>query len=353
MQRRPQTLPSKMVRMFWLAGFLPLILSACLTTKGTKGTPSLRSLTPTEVEQLETLHQPERRAPRLRPEQPDSLPELVAEAQITFQLGDYDRTIFTCSKILHEDPQRHDIRYKLGVALMLTGRLEEARGELAQVLAAAPEHLEAHEALGIIHLHENRLADAQQEFRTVLSQNPERFQARVLLGEVHLRGGNFSQALQEFKAAAVQAPRSARILGNIGWAHYKLKHYEEAQRYLQQARNLQPQHPQLNHRLGMVLASQKNYPEALEAFRRSGDEAQALNNIGVYYYLDGRYEEAARCFQQALELRPVYYEEAKINLEKALARLQGEPVSRLETTPPPAAGSRRELPSLARNPEDD
>ena len=74
----------------------------------------------------------------------------------------------------------------------------------------------------------------------------------------------------------------------------------------------------------MILAARKNYPEALAAFRQAGDEAQAFNNIGVHYYLDHRYSEAARCFQKALELRPTFYQEAKVNLTKALERLQEE-----------------------------
>ena len=74
----------------------------------------------------------------------------------------------------------------------------------------------------------------------------------------------------------------------------------------------------------MVLAAQKKFPEALAAFRKAGDEAQALNNIGVHYYLEHQYAEAARCFQKALDLKPTFYQEAKVNLEKALTRLQEE-----------------------------
>jgi tetratricopeptide (TPR) repeat protein len=76
--------------------------------------------------------------------------------------------------------------------------------------------------------------------------------------------------------------------------------------------------------LGMALAGLKRYPEAFEAFKQGGDEAQAYNNIGVHYYLDGRYEDAAKCFQKALDLRPTFYGEAKANLQRALEKLQEE-----------------------------
>lgn len=318
-------LPSSLAlgRVLCLGLLLCLFLSACLTTRGNKKTPALRGLTPGEAESLENLHNPDWRHPLPRPAREETPENLGQTAELYMQAGDYERSIYNYSKILHQDPQRHDIRYKLGLALLMTGQLAEAKKELAQVLVHKIDMLEAHEALGIICLKENKPAEAQQEFRTVLAQDPNRHQARVLLGESCLQGGQYSQAMTEFKAALAQAPRNARILGNIGWAQHKMKQDDEALRWLQKAQGLSPQNPRINQRLGMVLAAQKKYPEALEAFRKGGDEAQAFNNIGVYYYLDGRYEEAARCFQKALDLRPTYYEEAKVNLDKTLARLQG------------------------------
>ncbi|MGQ9920352.1 MAG: tetratricopeptide repeat protein [Desulfobacca sp.] len=302
---------------------LPLLLSACLTTQGRKKAPTLRGISAREAERLETLHNPEWRQPRPQPSQEETPENLAATAELLLQRGDYEQSLYTLSKILHQAPQRHDIRYKLGLALLMTGRLEDAKRELAEVLVYR-DLPEAHEALGAIHLQEDKPAEAQEELRAALAQAPQRIQARVLLGEAYLRGGQYTQALAELKAALAQAPRNARILGNIGWVHYKMKQYDEALRWLQQAKTISPKNPRINQRLGMVLAAQKKYPQALEAFRQGGDEALAFNNIGVYYYLDGRYEEAARCFQKALDLRPTYYEEAKLNLDKTLARLQGD-----------------------------
>lgn len=324
---------------FWqvlgLCLLLPLLLSACLTTQGNKKGPAMRGLSASEAENLEALNNPDWRYPLPKPQRQETPENLAETAELMLQTGDYERSIYSYSKLLHQEPQRHDIRYKLGVALLLTGRLEDAKRELAQVLVHKMDMLEAHEALGVICLQENKPAEAQQEFRLALAQDPNRHQARALLGEAYLRGGQYTQALTEFKAAMAQNPRNARIIGNIGWAHYKLKQYDEAHRWLKQAQTISPQNPRINQRLGMVLAAQKKYPEALEAFRKGGDEAQAFNNVGVYYYLDGRYEEAAHCFQKALDLRPTYYEEARVNLDKTLARLQGQEPMPKEPSPRP------------------
>ena len=91
---------------------------------------------------------------------------------------------------------------------------------------------------------------------------------------------------------------------------------------LKQAQTLAPQDPKVNQLLGRALGAQKQYPQALEAFMQAGDEAQAYNNIGVFFFMDGQYEEAAKCFQRALELRPTFYQEAKTNLQRALEKMQ-------------------------------
>jgi Flp pilus assembly protein TadD len=313
---------------------ISLLLCSCLTTKGSKNAPAFRGLTGSEAERLEALNNPGLRD--LRPKQPekDDSPENLAEtAEMFLQNGDFERSLYNYSKILSQNPERHDIRYKLGVALLLSGKLDEAKKELAEVLLHKMDMLEAHEALGVVYLQENNITGARQEFSSVLALDPKRLQSRCFLGETCLRANQFSQALTEFKAAQELAPTSAKVLSNLGWTYFKMKDYDQSLQYLKKVQAMNPSDKKLNHRLGMVLAAQKKFPEALEAFRKAGDEAQAFNNVGVHYYLEHRYGEAARCFQKALDLRPVYYQEAKVNLEKALARLQDERPAEIEPNP--------------------
>jgi Tfp pilus assembly protein PilF len=303
---------------------LALFVCSCLTTKGSKNAPAFRGLTASEAERLETLNNPGFPDKPLRHEKDDSPENLAETAELFLQKRDFESSLYNYSKILSQNPERHDIRYKLGVALLLAGKLDEAKKELAEVLLHKMDMMEAHEALGAIYLQENNLTSAQQEFRSVLAMDPKRFQSRYFLGETCLRANQYSQALTEFKAAQELVPQSARVLSSLGWTSFKMKNYDQALQSLKKAQALSPDSKQVNHRLGMILATQKKFPEALEAFRRAGDEAQAFNNIGVHYYLDHRYAEAARCFQKALEVRPTFYQEAKVNLEKALSRLQDE-----------------------------
>ncbi|MBM4283661.1 MAG: tetratricopeptide repeat protein [Deltaproteobacteria bacterium] len=114
-------------------------------------------------------------------------------------------------------------------------------------------------------------------------------------------------------------------MASLGEAYVQLKDYHKAVSWLNKGLAIDPQHPKSRHYLGMALAGLKRYDEAFQAFLKAGDEAQAYNNVGVHYYQEGRYEEAAKCFQKALEIRPTFYEEAKSNLNRALEKMKEAP----------------------------
>ena len=242
--------------------------------------------------------------------------------EMSLKSRDYETSLINFLQILQHDPTRYDIRYKVGVIFFLNGQLEAARQELALVLMQRPEMVEAHEALGVVHLEEKNFTQAMDEFRWVLNRDPKRIKARHLLGVAYLKAGQHKRAVTEFERVLVLDPGNISSLTALGQIYLLEKKYARALTYLKKAQSLAPQNPKANRHLGMALAGLKRYSEALEAFSKAGDQAQAYNNIGVYYYRDGRYEEAAKCFQKALDLRTTFYPEAKTNLQRALEKLQ-------------------------------
>jgi len=247
---------------------------------------------------------------------------LEALGDLSLKNRDYETSLVHFLQIVKDQPDRFDIRYKIGVIFLLTNQLEVARRELALVLVKHPEMLEAHEAMGLVHLKEKRLPQAIEEFQLVLAQDPRRAQARHFLGVSFLEAGQTDQAIAELKRAVEANPRDVNTYVALGQANLKLKNYPQALEWLKKGQALDPGNLKVNYQLGMALAAAKRYEEALNAFKKAGDEAQAYNNIGVHYFMEGKYEEAAKCFQRALELRPTFYGEAKANLQRALEKLQ-------------------------------
>ena len=252
----------------------------------------------------------------LSPERREALGDLLLERR------QYDGSLVHYLQLLKDEPERHDIRYKVAVILLLSGQTQGARQELNTVLAAKPDMLEAREALGLTYLEEKQYYEAIRIFREVLSRDRSRVKTCHLLGIAYLAQDNPREAIRVMESAPSMSQKNVALLATLGQAYLKVKDYNRALLYLKKGQALDPNDKKINLQLGMTLAGLKRYSEAFDAFLKAGDEAQAYNNIGVHYYLDGQYEDAAKCFQKALDLRPTFYEEAKVNLQRALEKLQ-------------------------------
>jgi Flp pilus assembly protein TadD len=301
-----------------LALLLPL--SQCASKQPPFG---VRSINPKEIARLDPNFPDSWNDMGKPPANSTKIPEdrLEALGNLSLENRDYENSLAYFARILKDHPDRYDLHCKVGVILLLSGQVDAARKELAMVLAHQPDMLEAHQAMGFLHLQGKNYSEAVSEFQTVLAKEPRQARSRYLLGITFLEAGQPGRAISELKQAAQLEPNQGSILVCLGRAYIEQKNYLQAITVLQKAKSLDPKNQKASYHLGMALAALKRYPEAMDAFLQAGDEAQAYNNIGVHYFLDGRYEEAAKCFQRALELRPVFYSEAKANLQRALEKL--------------------------------
>jgi Tfp pilus assembly protein PilF len=295
---------------------LPLAVSHCARNKSpAAGIDSER------LAKLQDLH--DHWSHQKTPTLPEKLPDdrLEALGDLALENRNFEDSLVNYLQVLRDHPERYDLHHKVGVIFLMSGKLEAAQKELALVLVHQPEMLQAHEALGLVFLQGKQYPLAIDEFHYVLAQDPSRGKTHHLLGVTFLEAGQTDRAIQEFQKATILDPRHLSSFVLLSEAYLKRKDYTHATASLKKAQSLAPDNQKVNRLLGQALAGQKLYPEALTAFLKAGDEAQAYNNIGVYYFMDGRYEEAAKCFQRAIELRPTFFQEAKTNLQRALEKL--------------------------------
>jgi tetratricopeptide (TPR) repeat protein len=296
---------------------LPVLLSHC-----SKKTPGPTGLSLDDMAKLQAMHDPW--PTQQQASTPEQLPpdRLEALGDLALKNRNFESSLVNYLQILKDHPERYDLRYKVGVIFLMSGKLEAAQKELAMVLVHRPQMLLAHEALGLVLLQQKQYGTAIDEFQYVLAQDNQRSKTHYLLGTTFLESGRPANAIHELKAASAMDPHQVAAFIALAQAYLQIKDYRQATATLRQAMALAPQNKRIYLLLGSALAAQKQYPQALEAYMRGGDEAQAYNNIGVHYFMDGQYEEAAKCFQRAIELRPTFYQEAKINLQRALEKLQ-------------------------------
>ncbi len=305
-----------------LAKALAVALLLPLASHCGKKEGPVRSLKLSEVAKLEKVYAPRKEAPpsedikTVLPQRAEALGDMLLSRR------DYDSSLASYLQILKDQPERHDVRYKVGVILLLSGQYEAARREFSRVLQGNPQMVEAREGLGLACLQDRQNNEAIQEFRTAVSQEPQRAKSRYFLGLTYLIADRPRDAIPELETAIRLEPKNPAPYTTLGQAYLKLKNYSQAVTTFKRGLEVAPENKKLNYQMGLALANQQRYEEAFPYFLKAGDEAQAYNNIGVHYFMEGKYEEAAKCFQKALDLRPVHYQEAKINLERALEKLQ-------------------------------
>lgn len=294
---------------------LPLAVSHCTKSQTLPGRM--------DSDKLSKLQEANDHWTQMKPTRPEQLSDdrLEALGDMALENRNFEDSLVNYLQVLRDHPERFDLHYKVGVIFLMSGKLEAAQKELALVLVHQPDMLQAHEALGLVFLQGKQYPLAIDEFQYVLAQDPSRAKTHHLLGVTLLEAGQTDRAINQFQKATLLDPRHLSSFILLSEAYLKRKDYIRATATLKRAQSLAPDNQKVNRLLGQALAGQKHYPEALTAFLKAGDEAQAYNNIGVYYFMDGRYEEAAKCFQRAIELRPVFYQEAKANLQRALEKL--------------------------------
>jgi tetratricopeptide (TPR) repeat protein len=298
---------------------LPLLASQC--SKKSPQVPTVQGLTSDQAEQFQALHAPWS-SQKAKPAEPLPDDRLESLGDIALKNRDFNKSLINYMQILQEHPERYDLHYKVGVLFLMAGKLDAAQKELALVLVHQPEMLKAHEAMGLVHLQGKQYPLAINEFQYVLARDPQRAKTYHLLGVSFLESGRPERAIQPLNMAVRLDPHLISSHIALAQAYQQQKDYPHAVAILKQAQTLAPQNQKVNQLLGQALGAQKQYPQALEAFMKGGDEAQAYNNIGVFYFMDGHYEDAAKCFQRALELRPTFYQEAQTNLQRALEKMQ-------------------------------
>ena len=171
------------------------------------------------------------------------------------------------------DPSNPEVRVTRGQLLTLTGRPQEAVGEIRKALEAQPDSAEAVTALGQALQKSGDLAEAERIYLHGVTLRPTFWGSFNKLGAFYVATTKYDKAIEAFQKAIALNPESAALHSNLGASYMRLDRFEEARAALQKSIEIQP----------------TNY---------------ALSNLGTCLYLLGRYEEAASSIEKAIVLTP-------------------------------------------------
>lgn len=195
------------------------------------------------------------------------------------------------------------------------------------------------------------LARAVEQYQKALEITPDLVTARNRLGVTLNKLGRHADASAEFRRAIVARPQDAYLYNNLGFSLYLEERYAEAEPVLSRAIELQPafQRARMNH--GLVLARLGEFDEAYEEFVTAGSAADAHYNVAVIQAESGRYVDAARRLELALQEDPAF-EAARTQLQE-IARLAAAQETQLaaKDTPEPVQPTERVVAVAAAEPE--
>jgi pentatricopeptide repeat protein len=282
------------------------------------------------------------------------LPEMTVEELESWgddylRQNNIDAAFTYYDKALHLDPSRILIRYKIGMLYLKKGLADGAIREFREILKKDDHYALAFEGMGHCFLKMGKLDEAEKNFRQALKLAPDLWQSHNFLGIIYDRQKRFDLAIVEYQAAIALKPDEGLLYNNLGFSCYLKGEYENAVDAYMRALKNNYSHPKLYNNLALALGKMGRYQEAADLFKKMGENAKALNNMGLIYLGQGKREQAIASFEKAIELKPSYYTKAAENLEKAKMAPSQKEEPRIESQK--AEAERRKIEAESRKPE--
>jgi Flp pilus assembly protein TadD len=234
--------------------------------------------------------------------------------------GDPINTFTHYEKALQKDPHNTNIHYKKGLLFLIEGLNNDAIASFDKVLQEKPDHALAHKGLGHSYFQLNQPEKAKEHLLKAVERDSTLWSAHNLLGIIYDAEKNHTLAIAEYEKALAIKKDSGVVYNNMGLSYSMTGNYQNAIDSLNRAVKAGYTEDKVFNNLGFALFMTGRKREAFEAFKKGGNEAQAFNNLGSMYLVAGDHEKAKKCFEDAIVLKPAFYETANENLKKCSIR---------------------------------
>jgi tetratricopeptide (TPR) repeat protein len=167
-----------------------------------------------------------------------------------------------------------------------------------------------------------KYSEATGLFERYVAERPTSGRGQFMLGMSAWKANDLARAEHAFDAALAIDPKHVKSLVNLARVRIEQKHADEAIALLTRADSLQPGTGEVHRLLGRAYHVQGKRDEAIEAYRHAieldGQDAWAMNNLGLILLEQQQAEEALPLLTKAVALRtdtPAFHNNLGMALE--------------------------------------
>lgn len=250
---------------------------------------------------------------------PSDSPKLLAHAKIAKSQGKSDEALFYFVRLLEVEPNQSDALIGIGEIHREKGNLDLAEMAYRLALKTYPKSIDAKEGLGLTLATKQSDKEAEQLLLAVVNADTSRWRAHNALGLLANRSEQPLKAIEHFDQSLKHNPHDPLTLTNLGYSKYLVRDESGAMAEYDKALQLDPEFELAWQKKGMLFAKQGQDRAALEAYRHVMNEADAYNELGNNYMMQGDVDSAHSMFEKAIAVSPSYHEKANHNLQKLKA----------------------------------
>jgi len=175
------------------------------------------------------------------------------------------------SEAVRRDPDSFDAQYQLASFYLQQGKLQAALPHLQRARTLNPTDYASGHDLALALLETGKLDEARVQIASMLAAH-ETAELHNLLGNVEERAGNFAGADPEYERAAHMAPTEEHL---FDWGNnlLQLRAFEDATKVFTPAIARHPQSARLHVGLGIAQYSRGQHEDAVKSFCRAADLA--------------------------------------------------------------------------------
>lgn len=167
----------------------------------------------------------------------------------------------------------------------------------------------AHARLGDIYAQSARRDEAIVELRAALQLEPGNADAHRGLAGLYTTMGRFEEAEKAFQQATHFRPTDWTGYLNLGVFYWDQNRYQDAETALQAAATLTPNNDIVHRNLAGLFVTEGKYQQARDAALRAlrlKPSARTQSLLGLTYYFQRQFAEAAAALEAAVEMDPAY-----------------------------------------------